>query len=183
MKKVGLNNIYIQLTRGRRRYCFRKDHFSKQQHLDDGSFHMVECINDNAYKLELPIKYSVTLSFNATICLLLIQVMIWDNSFQEEGSDSNQGVEHGHKCWNGAKHAQGSVSLLSGLIMRLNAKCFMQTLNRPIQENWADYENELQDGCIWYSRLHPCHRRICWSWLAYKKNVTLIIRSLMEKKL
>jgi hypothetical protein len=53
--------------------------------------------------------------------------------------DGNQGAGHAdHTHGNGAEVAQDPLSLPSGPITRLRAKCFKEALNGLIQENWAN---------------------------------------------
>ncbi|KAI3472896.1 hypothetical protein Pfo_030916 [Paulownia fortunei] len=75
----------------------RKDRFpehrrSKLLPRGDGSFQVVECINDNAYKLELPGEYGVSASFNVSD-LSPFDVGDEDlriNPFQEGENDENK---------------------------------------------------------------------------------------------
>ena len=58
---------------------------------------------------------------------------------QKEENDANHGV--GHTRESGAKFPQDPLSLSSGPITRLRAKCFKEVLNGLIRENWADSKN------------------------------------------
>ena len=55
--------------------------------------------------------------------------------------DPNQRAGHvDYTLGNGAEFAQDPLSLPSGPITRLKAKCFKEALNGLIQENWADFK-------------------------------------------
>ena len=61
-------------------------------------------------------------------------------------NDANQGAgQVDHTLGNGAEYAQDPLSLQSGPITRLRAKCFKEALNRLIQENWADSKKTKMD--------------------------------------
>ena len=60
-------------------------------------------------------------------------------SCHENERDANQGARHAdHTHGNGAEFAQNPLSLPSGPITRLRAKCFKEALNGLIQENRID---------------------------------------------
>ena len=116
---------------------------------------MVEGINDNAYKLELPGEYGVSASFNvADLSLFDIGDDLRTNPFQEGENDAKvaaqqhvQEEEHSrttqqhvqeeeHSC--GLDETQGQrsrdpLSLPSGPITRLRAKRFKEALNGLVQ--------------------------------------------------
>ena len=90
-------------NKGRKRVVFepgdwvwlhmRKERFpaqrrSKLQPRGDGHFQVVERINDNAYKLNLPGEYNVSASFNVSdLSHFDACVDSWSNPFQEGGDD------------------------------------------------------------------------------------------------
>jgi hypothetical protein len=144
-----------QANKGRKKVVFeqgdlvwlhlRKDHFpekhrSKLLPRGDGPFQVVERINDNAYKLDLPGEYAVSASFNvADLSPSDVGDNLRINPYQERESDANQGAGHAdHTRGNGAKVAQDPLSLPSRPITRLRAKRFKEALNGLIQENWGD---------------------------------------------
>jgi hypothetical protein len=117
----------------------------------DGPFQVVERINDNAYKLDLPGEYGVSVGFNvANLSHFDVGDNLRANPSQEGENDANQGAGHAdHTRGNGAGHAnhtrgngvelaQDPLSLPSGPITRLRAKHFKEALNGLIQENGAD---------------------------------------------
>ena len=70
-----------------------KERFPTQRHSKllprgDGHFQVLECINDNAYKLDLPSEYNVSATFNVTYLSPLRK-----NPFQEEGNDGGMARE------------------------------------------------------------------------------------------
>jgi hypothetical protein len=142
---------------------FRKDRFPKKRRSKllprgDGPFQVVECINDNAYKLDLPGEYGVSASFNvAHLSPFDVSDDLRANPSQEGENDAKQGVGHAnHTRGNRAEFAQDPLplpsgpitsgaefphdplSLPSGPITRLRAKRFKEALNGLIQENGAD---------------------------------------------
>jgi len=106
----------------------------------DRPFQVVERINDNAYKLDLPGEYGVSASFNvADLSPFDVGDDLRTNPSQEGENDANQGAGHAdHTRENEAKVVQDLFSLPSGPITRLRAKRFKEALNGLIQENWAD---------------------------------------------
>jgi hypothetical protein len=106
----------------------------------DRPFQVVERINDNAYKLDLPGEYGVSASFNvADLSPFDVGDDLRTNPSQEGENDANQGAGHAdHTRENGAEVAQDPLSLPSGPITRLRAKRLKEALNGLIQENWAD---------------------------------------------
>jgi hypothetical protein len=152
-----------QANKGRKKVVFepgdwvwlhlRKERFpekrrSKLLPRGDGPFQVMERINDNAYKLDLPGEYGVSASFNvADLSPFDVGADLRTNPSQEGKNDANQGaglvrdqgaglVEHTH-----GNGVQDPLSLPSGPITRLRAKRFKEALNGLIQESWADFEN------------------------------------------
>jgi hypothetical protein len=74
----------------------------------DGPFQVVERINYNAYKLDLPSEYGVNASFNvAYLSPFDVGDDLRTNSSQEGENDANQGAGHAdHTRGNGAEVAQ-----------------------------------------------------------------------------
>jgi hypothetical protein len=97
----------------------------------------VEHINDNAYKLDLPNEYGVSVSFNAAdLYPFDVGDDLRTNPSQEEKNDANQRAGHAdYKRGNEAEFAQDPLSLPSSPITRLRAKCFKEALNGKIQKN------------------------------------------------
>ena len=59
----------------------------------DGPFQVLERINDNAYKLDLPGKYDVSATFNVTdLSPFNVGEDLRANPFQEEGNNGDQGT-------------------------------------------------------------------------------------------
>jgi hypothetical protein len=144
-----------QANKGRKKVVFepgdwvwlhlRKDRFpekrrSKLLPRGDGPFQVVERINDNAYKLDLPGEYGVSASFNvADLSPFDVGDDLRANPSQEGENDASQGAGHAnHTHGNGAEFGQDPLSLPSGPITRLRAKRFKEALNGLIQENGAD---------------------------------------------
>ena len=73
----------------------RKERFLAQRHSKllprgDGPFQVLERINDNAYKLDLPGEYNVSATFNVTdLSPFDVGDDLRTNPFQEEGNDEN----------------------------------------------------------------------------------------------
>jgi hypothetical protein len=122
-----------QANKGRKKIVFepgdwvwlhlRKDRFPEKRRSKllprrDGPFQVVERINDNAYKLDLPGEYGVSASFNiADLSPFDVGDCLRVNPSQEEENDASQGAGHAnHTHGNGAEFAQDPLSLPSGPI-------------------------------------------------------------------
>ena len=74
----------------------------------DGPFQVLQHINDNAYKLDLPGEYDVSATFNVTdLSPFDVGDDLRANPFQEEGNDGDQGTA-----------SKDLVQVLIGLVMR-----------------------------------------------------------------
>ena len=93
----------------------------------DGPFQVLEHINNNAYKLDLPGKYDVSVTFNVTdLSPFDVGDDLRANPFQEEGNDGDQGTA-----------SKDLVQVPIGPVTRARAKKFKDVLNGLIQELWA----------------------------------------------
>jgi hypothetical protein len=92
-----------------------------------GPFQVLERINDNAYKLDLPSEYNVSATFNVTdLSPFDVGDDLRANPFQEEGNDGDQGTA-----------LKDLVQVPIGPVTRARAKKFKDVLNGLIQEFWA----------------------------------------------
>jgi len=93
----------------------------------DGPFQVLARINDNAYKLDLPGEYNVSVTFNVTdLSPFDVGDDLRANPFQEEGNDGDQGTA-----------SKDLVQVPIGPVTRARAKKFKDVLNGLIQELWA----------------------------------------------
>uniref|UniRef100_A0A2N9IG56 CCHC-type domain-containing protein n=1 Tax=Fagus sylvatica TaxID=28930 RepID=A0A2N9IG56_FAGSY len=93
----------------------------------DGPFQVLERINDNAYKLDLPGEYNVSATFNVTdLSPFDVGGDLRANPFQEEGNDGDQGTT-----------SKDLIQVPIGPVTRAQAKKFKDVLNGLIQELWA----------------------------------------------
>ena len=139
------HRIASQVNKGRRRVVFepgdwvwvhmRKERFPTQRkskiHLRvDGPFQVIEKINDNAYKLDLPDEYTVSTTFNvADLSPFDVDGEdSWTNHLEEGGNDANKDA---HK-------SKDPIQLPSGPITRARMKKFKDALNGMIQGLWHD---------------------------------------------
>uniref|UniRef100_A0A2N9IQ26 RNA-directed DNA polymerase n=1 Tax=Fagus sylvatica TaxID=28930 RepID=A0A2N9IQ26_FAGSY len=136
------SNMPPQANKGRRQLVFepgdwvwlhmRKERFpakrrSKLLPRGDGPFQVLERINDNAYKLDLPGEYNVSATFNVTdLSPFDVGDDLRANPFQEEGNDGDQGTT-----------SKDLVQVPIGPVTRARAKKFKDVLNGLIQELWA----------------------------------------------
>ena len=105
--------------------------------MGDGPFQVLECINNNAYKLHLPGEYTVSATFN------VIDLIPFDagddlrtNPFQEEGND-------------GSKVKEGSVDPLEvplGPMTQAKAKRFKEALHVLIRDA------HMEEACLFNSK-------------------------------
>ena len=91
----------------------------------DGPFQVLKGINDNAYKLDFPGEYNVSVTFNVTdLSLFDVDDDLRKNYFQEEGNDGGMANE-----W-----SMGPLEIPLGLMTRAKAKRFKEALNVLIQD-------------------------------------------------
>ncbi|KAL5739350.1 hypothetical protein ACOSQ2_028530 [Xanthoceras sorbifolium] len=134
-----------QANKGRKKVVFepgdwvwlhmRKERFPVQRRSKllprgDGPFQVIERINDNAYKLDLPGEYNVSASFNVSdLSPFDVGDDLRTNPFQEGGNDENKGAA-----------PRDPLHVPIGPITRAKAKRFKEALNGLIQDTWADSE-------------------------------------------
>jgi len=137
-----IEKFAYQANKGRRRFIFdpgdwvwlhmRKERFpakrrSKLLPRGDGPFQVLERINDNAYKLDLPSEYNVSTTFNVTdLSPFDVGDDLRENPFQDEGNDGDQGTA-----------LKDLVQVPIGPVTRARAKKFKDVLNGLIQKLWA----------------------------------------------
>ena len=98
----------------------------------DGPFQVLERINDNAYKLDLPGEYNVSTTFNVSDLSPFgegDELDLRTNPFQEEGNDKDVAST---RSWNA-----DPIQVLIGLVTRARAKKFQNALSGLIQGSWA----------------------------------------------
>ena len=108
---------------------FRKERFPNQRKnkLDargDGPFQVLEKINDNAYKIDLPGEYGVSATFNVSDLSPYDDADLRTNLFKEGENDVNQ---HG-------KQGKDPLELQQGPLTRNKARKYGVTLGLHIQE-------------------------------------------------
>jgi len=82
-------------------------------------------INDNAYKMDLPGEYSISVTFNvANLSLFDVGDDSRSNPFEERVDDVIQA-------------SKDPLEVLVGLVTRLRAKRFKEAFNRLLQDTWA----------------------------------------------
>ena len=91
----------------------------------DGPFQVLERINDNACKLDLPDEYNVSDTFNVTdLSLFYVGDDLRTNPFQEEGNDRGMAKE-----W-----SANPIEIPLGPMTQARAKRFKEALNVLIQD-------------------------------------------------
>ncbi|KAI9154535.1 hypothetical protein LWI28_027647 [Acer negundo] len=134
-----------QANKGRKKVVFepgdwvwlhmRKEQFpvqrcSKLLPRGDGPFQVIERINDNAYKLDLPGEYNISASFNVSdLSPFDVGDDLRTNHFQERGNDENKGAA-----------LRDPLHVPASPITRAKAKRLKEALNDLIQDTWADSE-------------------------------------------
>ena len=135
-----------QANKGRRQVVFepgdwvwlhmRKERFSVQRRSKllprgDGPFQVLERINDNAYKLDLPGEYQVSATFNVTdLSPFDAGDDLRTNPFQEEGNDGGQA----------RRRTLDPLEAPIGPMTRAKAKRLKEALNGLIKEVQAEAE-------------------------------------------
>ena len=96
----------------------------------DGPFQVLERINDNAYKLDLPGEYNVSARFNVSdLSPFDVDDDLRTNPLQEGGNDVNIRAV-----------PRDPLKVQVGPITRARAKRFKEALNGLIQDSWANSE-------------------------------------------
>ena len=99
-----------------RKERFRAKRRSKLLPRGDGPFQVLERINDNAYKLDLPGEYNVSATFNVTdLSPFDVGDDLRANPFQEEGNDKDQGTPSGYEGT--SKEVQGCTQRTHSRVM------------------------------------------------------------------
>jgi len=136
-----------QANKGRRRIIFepgdwvwihmRKERFpahrrTKLQPRGDGPFQILEKINDNAYKVDLPGEYNVSATFN-----------VYDLSPYDAGDDSrlNHFEERGNDGPHGKPNLKDPLQVPDGPITRSRAKKIKEAMQGLVQSTWAEFTN------------------------------------------
>ena len=111
-----------------RKERFPARRWSKLHPRGDGPFQVLERINDNTYKLDLPGEYNISATFNVSD---LSPFNVGDDSrtnpFKERGNDEN------HKAFKDPLHVPVWP------ITKARSKKIKEALNGLIQEIWADF--------------------------------------------
>jgi hypothetical protein len=95
----------------------------------DRPFQIVERMNDNAYKLDLPGEYNISATFNVSdLSLFYVGDDSRSNPFEERGNDENQQAL-----------LKDPLHVPVGPITRARSKKIKEALNGLIQDIWADY--------------------------------------------
>ena len=119
----------------------RKERFSahsksKLQPRGYGPFHMLERINDNAYKVDLPGEYGVSATFNVSdLTLFDIGDYLRSKPFKERGDDEDQPNTK-------RNHVSDPLKVPIGPITRNRAKKIKEALNRLVQNIWSKMDLE-----------------------------------------
>jgi len=108
----------------------RKERFPEQRRSKlmprgDGPYQIIEMINDNAYKVDLPGEYGVSATFNVSdLSLFDVGDDSRSNPFEERGDDVIQ-------------PSKDPLKVLAGPVTRLRAKKFKEAFNGLLQDTWA----------------------------------------------
>ena len=108
----------------------------------DGPFKVLECINENAYKLDVPSEYGVSATFNVSDFSLFLADDEFDlrtNPFQKETNDMNMQAVQGS-----SSSSVDQVKVPIDPIARVRAKRFKDSLHalvRTIQEKVGTHKS------------------------------------------
>ena len=101
----------------------------------DGPFQVLEWINDNAYKLDLPSEYNVSATFNVSnLSPFDVGDDLRINPLQEEGNDEIKDKTI-TSTWDEAY--SDPIQVPVGPVTRARAKKLKEALNGLIQATWA----------------------------------------------
>ena len=100
----------------------------------DGPFQILEKINDNAYKVDLPGKYNVSTTFTvADLSLFDVGEDSRSNPFVERGNDVSFGGSIGEVT------VHDSLNVPDGAITRSRAKKIKEVMAGLVQSTWAKF--------------------------------------------
>jgi len=109
---------------------------SKLQPRRDGPFQILERINNNAYKVDLPGEYGVSATFNVSdLTLFDVGDDSRSNPFKERGDDADQPNTK-------LNHANDPLEVRIGPITRVRAKKLKEALNGLVQNIWSKMDLE-----------------------------------------
>ena len=117
----------------------RKERFptqrrSKLNPRGDGPFQILEKINDNAYKVDLPGEYNVSATFNvADLSLFDVGEDSRSNPFEKRGNDESFGGSIGEVT------VHDSLNVPDGAITRSRAKKIKEVMAGLVQSTWAEF--------------------------------------------
>lgn len=136
--------VASQANKGRRRVIFepgdwvwvhmRKERFpahrkTKLHPRGDGPFQILEKINDNAYKVDLPGEYNVSAIFNVSdLSSFDVGEDSRSNPFEERGNDGNQG----------GPTLKDPLQISDGPITRPRAKKIREAMQGLVQSTWDE---------------------------------------------
>uniref|UniRef100_A0A2N9HC89 RNA-directed DNA polymerase n=1 Tax=Fagus sylvatica TaxID=28930 RepID=A0A2N9HC89_FAGSY len=102
---------------------------SKLHPRGDGPFQILEKINDNAYKVDLPGEYKVSATFNVSdLSPFDVGEDSWSNPFEERGNDGNQG----------GPSLKDPLQVPDGPITRSRAKKIKEAMQGLVQSTWDE---------------------------------------------
>ena len=109
-----------------RKERFHEQRRSKLMPQGDGPFQIIEMINDNAYKVDLPGEYGVSATFNVADVFFFFDIGddSRSNCFEERGDDAIQ-------------TPKDPLEVLVGPVTRLRAKRFKEAFNGLLQNTWV----------------------------------------------
>ena len=122
--------VWLHLRKER----FPEQRKSKLMPRGDGPFQILERINDNAYKLDLPGEYGVSATFNISdLSPFDAGDDLWSNPSQEEGNDES--VVTGKRTWD--ETYSDPIVVPIGPVTRARAKKFKDALMGLIRATWS----------------------------------------------
>uniref|UniRef100_A0A2N9F8T6 Reverse transcriptase domain-containing protein n=1 Tax=Fagus sylvatica TaxID=28930 RepID=A0A2N9F8T6_FAGSY len=144
IRRHSNERVTSQANKGRRRVIFelgdwvwvhmRKERFpahrkTKLHPRGDGPFQILEKINDNAYKVDLPGEYKVSATFNVSdLSPFDVGEDSWSNPFKERGNDGNQG----------GPSLKDPLQVPDGPITRSRAKKIKEAMQGLVQSTWDE---------------------------------------------
>uniref|UniRef100_A0A2N9I8I3 Integrase catalytic domain-containing protein n=1 Tax=Fagus sylvatica TaxID=28930 RepID=A0A2N9I8I3_FAGSY len=155
--------VASQANKGRKRVIFepgdwvwvhmRKERFlahrrTKLHPRGDGPFQILEKINDNAYKVDLPGEYKVSATFNVSdLSPFDVGEDSRSNPFEERGNDGNQG----------GPSLKDPLQVPDGPITRSRAKKIKEAMQGLVQSTWDEASkkpnNQSKSQPLWRSSL------------------------------